>query len=370
MKQTGFLYKEDPNDFILGNSPIIWKEVSNGDWTIYLPEEEKQYKDFTFDTMSCTTFSALNVVETWLNSLLEEMSIQHLEEFNKLGVIENGKFNFSDRFTAIMSRTMPNGNYLPVVLNSIRKDGLLSEKDLPFGGNNWNEYHGATITQEMKDKAKKILDLIEVNYEWVNMASDWENELKKCPLQGAIPVPGTHAVMIHNKGEYFDTYIPFVKKYNKVHYAMKIQVKLKPIPNEEVSVRILRENGNSKYTKGFIMAKKGGNKFSCYTLELPWRNNQRNISCIPVGRYPVKWTFSPRFMRFTYEILNVPNRSGIRIHPGNYVKNLKGCIYLGSKFADIDNDKVDDIINSGNMVRTFENFMEKKDFILLVENYK
>ncbi len=26
----------------------------------------------------------------------------------------------------------------------------------------------------------------------------------------------------------------------------------------------------------------------CYTLELPWRENRKNISCIPIGDYEVR----------------------------------------------------------------------------------
>lgn len=64
----------------------------------------------------------------------------------------------------------------------------------------------------------------------------------------------------------------------------------------------------------------------CYSLELPWLCNEVNISCIPRGIYKLKLTFSPRFKRQLWEVLNVPNRSGIRIHSANIVDELEGCI--------------------------------------------
>ena len=39
--------------------------------------------------------------------------------------------------------------------------------------------------------------------------------------------------------------------------------------------------------------------FTCYTGELPWRDNKPEISCIPVGLYKVIWAMSPRLKRKT-----------------------------------------------------------------------
>ncbi len=69
-----------------------------------------------------------------------------------------------------------------------------------------------------------------------------------------------------------------------------------------------------------------GEDVIAYTIELPWRDNLPNISCIPVGWYQLDWTFSPRFKRFTVEVMKVPNRTGIRFHPANEVTEIEGCI--------------------------------------------
>lgn len=106
--------------------------------------------------------------------------------------------------------------------------------------------------------------------------------------------------------------------------------------------------------------------FKCFTLELPWKNNAKNISCIPKGTYKCRYTFSPRFLKYTYEVLNVPNRSGIRIHSANFVSQLNGCIALGSSLQDINNDGSLDTTNSRNTIKSFEELMERKDFILRI----
>lgn len=66
-----------------------------------------------------------------------------------------------------------------------------------------------------------------------------------------------------------------------------------------------------------------------YTLELPWKDNQRNISCIPYGTYPLKVHFSPKFKRKVIRLLDVPDRDYIYFHAANYISQLKGCIGVG-----------------------------------------
>ena len=77
------------------------------------------------------------------------------------------------------------------------------------------------------------------------------------------------------------------------------------------------------------------------TLELPWLENKRKISCIPTGSYKTRKTMN-RFMSggalipVTFEVLNVPDRSGILFHIGNTTKDTEGCIILGNSFANFD----------------------------------
>jgi len=69
-----------------------------------------------------------------------------------------------------------------------------------------------------------------------------------------------------------------------------------------------------------------------FTLELPWRSNRRFVSCIPPGFYRVRLRESWRRSRDhgpTYEVCNVPGRSGILFHPGNTIDDVEGCIAPG-----------------------------------------
>jgi len=63
-----------------------------------------------------------------------------------------------------------------------------------------------------------------------------------------------------------------------------------------------------------------------YTIELPWKNNQAGVSCIPEGEYELANRWSLKFGRHL-QILNVPGREYILIHPANEaLRELKGCI--------------------------------------------
>lgn len=73
------------------------------------------------------------------------------------------------------------------------------------------------------------------------------------------------------------------------------------------------------------------------TLEPPWRNNARNVSCIRPGRYPLKLLPSSTLDRITkskfskgWYVQNVPDRSGILFHPGNFENDTQGCILVGT----------------------------------------
>lgn len=127
-------------------------------------------------------------------------------------------------------------------------------------------------------------------------------------------------------------------------------------------LNLTRKSDNGVETLGELI----GTGFNCKTLERPWKNNMSGISCIPKGSYLVKWTLSPRLLRFTYEIQNVPGRSGIRIHKGNYFFDVEGCILLGTGYSDINKDGQVDIINSTAMIQFFEKVMNKEPFTLVI----
>lgn len=86
--------------------------------------------------------------------------------------------------------------------------------------------------------------------------------------------------------------------------------------------------------------------YTFVTVELPWLDNQRSISCIPEGSYPlVKNTNPDHIKKFGehFDIFDVPNRAGIKIHCGNYYTQIRGCILPGKQLVDINGDKVPDV---------------------------
>lgn len=109
---------------------------------------------------------------------------------------------------------------------------------------------------------------------------------------------------------------------------------------------LTRLNRNDKQTTGkLILFDNKDILFGCFVLELPWKDNQRNISCIPEGRYHVK----PRWVehRGNHFILEgVPGRSLILIHSGNYYTDIQGCILPGNGLTDINRDGYKDVVNS------------------------
>lgn len=85
--------------------------------------------------------------------------------------------------------------------------------------------------------------------------------------------------------------------------------------------------------------------FQCFTLELPWLENQRGISCIPRGTYRAFKRNSPK-NGAVFELRNVPQRSNIQCHAGNYTRQIEGCILVGSSITFLDSDKIPDVANS------------------------
>ena len=87
-----------------------------------------------------------------------------------------------------------------------------------------------------------------------------------------------------------------------------------------------RNTHNNNETMGTLLMPSG---IRYQTIERPWKDNANGISCIPVGEYEIKLTLSNRFKKHLYQVMDVPGRSGIRIHVANWAKELEGCIALG-----------------------------------------
>ena len=247
--QTGLIIKKRKSDYIAGvNSPIQADDILvSGDWENFLPLGERQNNPFVFDTLSCSTFSGLNTVETWVNYYLEKDLIpgDYMDELMDLGFFKDGSFNASDRFSAMMDNTTKQGNTLTAPWDSFRKDGILAETHLPFSPlfTVWEQYHNkADITDEMKKNAKKILEMFSFSYEWVFTDDDdmelIDEALKKSPLHAGIPATPRHAVMIYKNGYYFNTYEPYKgNKYKGVGFALRGIVTINDINKIYTTIR-------------------------------------------------------------------------------------------------------------------------------------
>ena len=64
----------------------------------------------------------------------------------------------------------------------------------------------------------------------------------------------------------------------------------------------------------------------CHTIELPWLQNKRQVSCIPEGSYKLRKRYNAKF-KWHLVLETVKGRDGILIHPANDAKKeLLGCI--------------------------------------------
>ena len=70
-------------------------------------------------------------------------------------------------------------------------------------------------------------------------------------------------------------------------------------------------------------------EFECFTVERPWLDNKPRESCIPEGTYKIELGQYNRGGYPAYEVLEVPNRSLIKIHIGNTIDDVIGCIAPG-----------------------------------------
>ena len=133
-------------------------------------------------------------------------------------------------------------------------------------------------------------------------------------------------------------------------------------------VELFRLRRSDQGTEGMLVTE----DFKCRTLELPWRDNQRQISCIPPAEYKVDMRLSNKYGR-VYWVREVPNRTYILIHSGNYAgdkskgfkSHVMGCILLGKKSGYLGGQVA--ILNSRIMVRAFMEELEYEPFNLRIQ---
>src|SRR5690242_12524873 len=71
-------------------------------------------------------------------------------------------------------------------------------------------------------------------------------------------------------------------------------------------------------------------KYVCHTLELPWRWNEHDVSCIPAGTYPCWWRYDRGRLQLENIRCSGGKRLGVQIHRGAIPDHSKGCILIGT----------------------------------------
>jgi hypothetical protein len=106
-----------------------------------------------------------------------------------------------------------------------------------------------------------------------------------------------------------------------------------------------------------VFDKDGWLIFTCPCIERGDKGNQRNVSNIPPGTYPIVLEWSPRFNTKLWELKDVPNRSEVKIHASNHWHQLNGCIALGTYLTKIDGDNYIDLGASKRALNSFHRIM-------------
>ena len=98
-----------------------------------------------------------------------------------------------------------------------------------------------------------------------------------------------------------------------------------------------------------------------YTLELPWKDNKENISCIPEDTYLCKKIKSPAH-GIVFQIMNVKDRTYIEVHVANFLTQIRGCVAIGMSKSDTSSPVVWESEKAFN--KFMDIFKDKEEFTL------
>ena len=123
-------------------------------------------------------------------------------------------------------------------------------------------------------------------------------------------------------------------------------------------------------------------EFFCYTVEKPWKDNERFISCVPDGKYILTRYDSDRYGD-TFCLVNPDNdvymhdtgrgRYACLVHTANFASDVMGCIGLGESLASSYNNDISDnswmVTRSKDTVNKFLDMFSRVDEIPLTINW-
>ncbi len=315
------IQEDDP---VFGSATSIPFQPRNTtrDWGKFLPRYELQAGS-KFDTLACVSFAKTQDIEgqcEWLK-YSGNISAQSWQDLAALGFIsDDGKFEASSRFLAIVSKTT-NGNTFNNVANAVQQYGILSEKDMPSepGDMTRDEYYKWPTSDQLA-KAKKSLDILKFDWQYVN-TKDIEKALQMAPVQIATAVcpgwgsddpiktcslPVQHSTLVYDIDDltrYYqilDHYVPFLKDLAPNYYIYSaMQTVVSPVtPATPSPVHYL-------FTRDMVYGERSQDVFHL----------QQRLNCPLTGIYDE----ATRIKVFTYQLVSL----NLSVY-GEAVRNLYG----------------------------------------------
>lgn len=268
-KEPGILIEapKSPTDYVIGQNTLIVPEiiVPDGDWLKYLSLPYDPQFNGAIDELNCVSQAGINILEAQLNYMLMNNLLPPEIDyaFEQFFCNAEGYVKLSTRFNAKMAGTTKAGLKMTDFWDSVRSHTnealnigfvpLVAWPD-PVGKFTWEEYY-AEIPQKVKDFAKQVLRIFDVQYEWVvsgncgkPVIGTLKQALQHAPLHvGAPSCPrdyagiqrpcgvcqSSHARAIYAIDDYLeilDTYSPYLRKASLDYtspYIIKGVIKLK-----------------------------------------------------------------------------------------------------------------------------------------------
>lgn len=227
------------SDWIAGSIPFEVRNLS-GDWTQYLVKGEWQMNpDRTVDNLDCVSEAVNNVCE-----------IQYKQQ---TGI----EINKSDRQLAKTSGTTKKGNWVYIVIDSARLEGVVDEEEWPRppGNYTWDDYYAPIPDFILARRKKQSLDKYILQSEVITdlSAESIKHHLQHAPLLFTLPgheVSGIVVSIDGNTANYFDSYEPFIKtcNINQITDIYKLVLTIKNMPqfktqNKNGELRIILQAG-------------------------------------------------------------------------------------------------------------------------------